>query len=118
MAKHQNVRRFVTLLSAQRMLRDVRLEQQQLSLNQLLQKANRTWHGVELGQPDWSYSSHSLAFTAETLDGKLHFHVILNAYWGQLEFELPPTGEHSEDSWCRWIDTTLDSPHDIEEWQT
>jgi glycogen operon protein len=117
-AKHQDLRRFVTLLSAQRVLRDVEMEQQHLSLNQLLRKANRTWHGVELGQPDWSYSSRSLAFTAETLDQKLLFHVILNAYWEPLEFELPPTGEQSEDSWNRWIDTTLDSPHDIEEWQS
>ena len=46
------------------------------------------------------------------------FHLILNAYWEPLDFELPRAGEHSEDSWHRWIDTTLDSPQDIVEWQT
>ena len=46
------------------------------------------------------------------------FHLILNAYWEPLEFELPRAGDRGEDSWRRWIDTTLDSPHDIVEWQT
>jgi glycogen operon protein len=117
-AKHADVHRFVTLLSAQRLFRDLEPERGRLSLNQLLRKANRTWHGVKPGQPDWSASSHSLAFTAQTLSGKLSFHVILNAYWEPLEFELPPAGDRREDSWHRWIDTTLDSPQDIEEWQT
>jgi glycogen operon protein len=42
---------------------------------------------------------------------------ILNAFWGPLEFELPPAGE-SGAAWRRWIDTALDSPEDIVEWQT
>ncbi len=46
----------------------------------------------------------------------LLFHFILNAYWEPLEFELPRVGEGS--SWRRWIDTALDSPHDIVPWQT
>ncbi len=46
------------------------------------------------------------------------FHLILNAYWEPFEFELPRAGDRGEDSWRRWIDTTLDSPHDIVEWQT
>jgi len=46
------------------------------------------------------------------------FHLILNAYFEPLEFELPRAGDCNEDSWRRWIDTTLDSPHDIVEWQT
>jgi isoamylase len=117
-AKHTDVHRFVTMLSERRLFRDVEPERGRLSLNQLLRKANRTWHGVKLGQPDWSPSSHSLAFTAQTPNEKLFFHVILNAYWEPLEFELPPAGDHREDSWHRWIDTTLDSPQDIDEWQT
>jgi isoamylase len=44
--------------------------------------------------------------------------VILNAYWEALEFELPRKGDHDGDSWHRWIDTTLDSPQDIVEWET
>ena len=48
----------------------------------------------------------------------LLFHAILNAYWEPLDFELPPAGDRSEDSWHRWIDTSLDSPEDIVEWQS
>jgi glycogen operon protein len=117
-AKHADVHRFVTLLSARRLFRDMEPERGHLSLNQLLRKANRAWHGVKLGQPDWSACSHSLAFTAETLNEKLFFHVILNAFWERLEFELPRADRHSEDTWRRWIDTTLDSPQDIVEWKT
>src|SRR5215469_2479457 len=116
-AKHADVHRFVTLLSARRLLRDEEPERQHLSLNQVLRKANRAWHGVKLGQPDWSAGSHSLAFTAEAWNEKLLFHLILNAYWEPLDFEVPPLGSGGDHSWRRWIDTTLDSPHDIVEWQ-
>jgi glycogen operon protein len=116
-AKHADVHRFVTLLNARRLLRDVEPERKRLSLNQLLRQANKAWHGVNLGQPDWSASSHSLAFTAEAPDAKIVFHVILNAYWEPLDFELPQP-DNCEDAWRRWIDTSLDSPQDIVEWQT
>jgi glycogen operon protein len=43
--------------------------------------------------------------------------VILNAYWEPLDFELPQAGDRSQDSWRLWIDTSLDSPHDIVEWE-
>jgi len=38
-------------------------------------------------------------------------------YWEPLEFELSPVGNRGGDSWHRWIDTALDSPHDIVEWK-
>jgi len=44
--------------------------------------------------------------------------LILNSYWEQLDFELPPVGNGSANPWCRWIDTALDSPFDIVPWQT
>ena len=40
----------------------------------------------------------------------------MNAYWEPLEFELPPPGKDNY-TWRRWIDTSLDSPQDIAEWQ-
>jgi len=115
--KHADVHRFVTLLGTRRLLRDEEPERQHRSLNQVLGQATKAWHGVKLGQPDWGDSSHSLALSAEAVNEKLLFHVILNAYWEPLEFELPRTGNSSEHSWQRWIDTGLDSPHDIVEWQ-
>jgi glycogen operon protein len=40
----------------------------------------------------------------------------LNAYWEPLDFEVPPAGNGSL-AWRRWIDTALDPPQDIVEWQ-
>jgi glycogen operon protein len=117
-AKHADVHRFVTMINARRLFRDLGPAQQWLSLNEILQEANKAWHGVKLGQPDWSDSSHSLAISAEAPNKELLFHVILNAYWEALEFELPRGGDDDGDSWHRWIDTTLDSPQDIVEWET
>jgi isoamylase len=117
--KHADVHRFVSLLTARRLLLDdLEPEVDRLTLNQLIQKAIKSWHGVKLGQPDFSHYSHSLAFTAEARNEHLLFHVILNAYWEPLEFELPSTEHQTENTWRRWIDTALDSPHDIEEWET
>jgi len=114
--KHAGMHRFVRLLNARRLLCSVKPDEPYVSLDQLLSKASRTWHGVKLGQPDWSAESHSLAFTAQFPSGNLFFHAILNAYWEPLEFELPPPGKDG-DAWRRWIDTSLESPQDIVEWQ-
>ena len=117
-AKHADVHRFVTMINSRRLFRDLGPAQQWLSLNEILQEANKAWHGVKLGQPDWSDSSHSLVISAEAPNKELLFHVILNAYWEALEFELPRAGGDKRESWHRWIDTTLDSPQDIVEWET
>jgi isoamylase len=115
LAKHADVHRFISTLNAQRVLRTVAPEQQRLSLNQVLRQAKKAWHGVKLGQPDWSDSSHSLAFSAQASQVDVSICLILNAYWEPLDFELPPTG-NGDRSWRRWIDTSLDSPHDIVDW--
>jgi isoamylase len=85
-------------------------------LSQLLRGVNPDWHGVKLGQPDWGESSHSIAFTVEIRSEKLLFHVILNAYWQPLDFELARLDNAAENRWRRWIDTALGPPHDILEW--
>jgi glycogen operon protein len=107
----------MSMLIAHRLLRDLEAEYQSESLNQLLQKSNKAWHGVKLDQPDWSDWSHSFALTAESKKEKHVVHLILNAYWEPLDFELPSVSEDSGGSWRRWIDTSLDSPDDIVEWQ-
>jgi isoamylase len=114
-AKHADIHRFVRILNERRVLRDAEPERQHLSLVQVLQSATTAWHGVRLGQPDWSDWSHSLAFSAEDPYTNLRIHVILNAYWESLDFELPLLG-NGDGSWRRWIDTSLDSPYDIVDW--
>ena len=115
--KHADVHRFVKLLCAHRLMRDFEPELDGLSLNQLLREARRTWHGVRLGEPDWSVQSHSLAYSVACRNQNLHLYLILNAYWESLEFELPSMSDDN-DFWRRWIDTSLDSPDDIAEWRT
>jgi isoamylase len=114
--EHADLHRFVSLLNARRVLREVAHER--MSLNQLIRQANKTWHGVKLGQPDWGEKSHSLAFEAEVRVEGFWVYFILNAYWEKLDFELPPSADGGAISWRRWIDTSLDSPNDIVPWQT
>jgi len=116
--KHADVCRFVSLLNARRLLRDVEREQQRVSLTQWIRQANKAWHGIKLNQPDWSPNSHSIAFTVELRKENLLVHYILNAFWEPLEFELPPVQNGDGDIWYRWIDTALDPPHDIVPWKT
>ncbi|HEX8751559.1 MAG TPA: glycogen debranching protein GlgX [Nitrospira sp.] len=114
LAKHADVHRFVTLLNERRLLRSVEHERQRMTLAQLIQQANKSWHGAKVGQPDWSPTSHSVALNAEIKHEGFMGYFILNAYWEHLEFELPMN--HGS-PWRRWIDTALDSPDDIVPWQ-
>jgi glycogen operon protein len=111
--QHSDVHRFLQLLIERRRARNPDAEQHQLSLNQLLARALKTWHGVKLGQPDWSSSSHSIALTAQLPDENVIAHLIFNAYWEPLEFDLP---DGNRCLWKRWIDTALDPPNDIVAW--
>jgi glycogen operon protein len=115
---HADIHRFVKLLIARRLFRNVEAEHQRKSLNQLLRETHKAWHGVKLGQPDWSDWSHSLALEVEIEKEKLLVHLMMNAYWEPLEFELPCGPVRDASLWRRWIDTALESPFDIVEWQT
>jgi glycogen operon protein len=114
--RHADVHRFVSLLLARRVLRDDAFERRRVSLNQLIRDANKAWHGVRLGEPDWSDSSRSVAFTVEAERERVLFHCIFSAYWEELRFDLPATDLDGGRSWRRWIDTSLDSPEDIAPW--
>ena len=116
--EHADVHRFVRLLIARRLMRDREAEDNRLTLTQLIGQANKGWHGVKLNQPDWSDHSHSLALSAELPKEAAICHLIFNAYWEPLEFELPPVSGAGAHPWRRWIDTSLESPHDIVEWQS
>jgi isoamylase len=115
--KHADVHRFVTLLTARRLLRATEHERDRMSLNRLIAEANKTWHGARLNQPDWSDHSRSIALTVELRQEKLLLHLILNAFWEALDFELPPLGDSGATGWRRWIDTAQVSPDDIVPWE-
>jgi glycogen operon protein len=115
--RHAGIHRFVKTLNAFRQRRDLVAEDRALSLNALLRRARVEWHGVRLGQPDWSDHSHSLAFTLRSRHARFSFHAMFSAYWEPLTFELPPSPAGGERAWHRCIDTALDSPDDIQAWQ-
>lgn len=115
--RHADIHRFVKELNAFRQRRDVVAEESNLTLNRLLQRADIKWHGVALNRPDWSDHSHSLAFTLRSLRGRFLLHMLLNAYWEPLTFELPPIPAESGELWRRCMDTALASPDDIYPWE-
>lgn len=117
MKEHADVHRFMTFLNARRVLRSVEHQNKRLTLDQFINRANKAWHGVKLDQPDWGDNSHSIALTAELKNDGLLIHLMLNAYSQSLDFELPEINGSRKTSWRRWIDTSLDSPDDICDWQ-
>ncbi len=111
--KHKGLHRFVKELIAFRLRRLNPEGDDDLSLNELLAQAQVKWHGVRLDNPDWAEYSHSLAFTAFNSAKNLQTHVMMHAYTEPLQFEIPPTAVNQ---WRRCIDTFLESPEDILEW--
>jgi len=114
LAKHADVHRFATELIALRMSRSLPVGRSDMTLKELLREAPVQWHGVKLNAPDWGHESHTLAANSRLLAGRLLLHVMINAYWEGLEFELPPLA--APHPWRRAIDTSLDSPDDIRGW--
>jgi isoamylase len=113
--KHADIRRFLKRMIAFRNNRALPLERFDITLNELLQRQPITWHGVKLYSPDWGYQSHTLAATIPLVGYPLMLHLIANAYWEALDFELPPIGR-GEPGWRCCINTDLDPPHDIRDW--
>jgi glycogen operon protein len=114
---HQaEVHRFVKSLVAARLRWDASDPSREVCLSEILRQARIQWHGVKLSQPDWGPDSHSLALTAWSRRGRLLTHIMINAYWEPLAFELPPVQNLQGKTWQRWIDTALEPPEDIGSW--
>ena len=111
---HADVLRFVQLLTARRLPRETESGKRRASLTEMLRHAATSWHGVRLWQPDWRPTSHSFAFNAVLLREAVKLHLLMNAYWEPIDFELPPVANGT--LWRRWIDTSLQSPEDIVPW--
>lgn len=114
--KNAELHRFARRLIGLRLSLDVFKEDYGLSLSQLLKLARIRWHGVKLNKPDWSYESRSLAFSVR--GRRAIFHIILNAYWEALEFEISSLPRGAKSGWKRIIDTSASSPEDICDWDT
>jgi isoamylase len=115
--RNREFHRFVrTLIAHRRRLMGASIEESfELSLCELLRRAEIDWHGVRLDAPDWSNDSHSIACTLRT--GPRHrplwLQVMFNAYWEALDFDLPSAPTSAVAGWQRWIDTSRAPPDDI-----
>ncbi|MGA8087468.1 MAG: glycogen debranching protein GlgX [Terracidiphilus sp.] len=114
-SRHADLLRFVQLLNRRRVLRDVEHERSRSPLTQVLRDSKHTWHGVKLNQPDWSADSHAIAICGELKNEGVLAYLIFNAYWESLDFELPVLAP-GLGPWLRWIDTSLESPQDVADW--
>ena len=114
--RHADVRRFLKLLIETRQSRYTSgAEAPELTLKDVLHRVGVQWHGVKLGQPDWSSHSHSIALTGLALGGRFTAHMIFNAYWEPLVFPIPTLDAGRWLPWERWVDTGLETPEDIKE---
>ncbi len=109
--RHPDVHRFCRgLIAGRRQARDLFDTPEDVTLAELLQRSRVEWHGTRLHEPDLGDTSHSIALS---LWGEhLVLHLILNAYWEPLAFDVPPP-EAGMDGWRRIVDTSLASPDDL-----
>ena len=114
-ARHADIHRFAKKLIAFRQNRELPIERLDSTLNELLRNQPVQWHGVKLNSPDWSHESHVVSATVSVPGNRLRLHIMVNAYWEALSFEVPP-GSNAYGPWRRCVDTFLDSPDDICNW--
>jgi isoamylase len=114
-ARHADIHRFIKQLIAFRNARMLPLERFEVTLNELIAQHRVEWHGVALGEPDWSDASHSLAATFHFDSDLLALHLMINAYWEALTFAIPPLDEKYL-PWRRSVDTFRPAPEDVCGW--
>jgi glycogen operon protein len=110
--EHQDILRFTKAMIALRRNRELPVERFGMTLDELLQHQRIEWHGVRLNEPDWRHDSHSLAATVFLLDSRSTLHLMINAYWEPLDFELPAR-DAASGAWRILVDTSAPPPHDI-----
>jgi glycogen operon protein len=113
--KHADIHRFTKSLIAVRQNRALPIQRLKMTLAEVLNHQPIQWHGVKLNAPDWGNDSHTLAATVPVLGYQFTVHIVVNAYWEALEFEVPPLSE-AQQTWYRFVDTYLEAPDDIRDW--
>lgn len=81
-----------------------------LATSENLDEPNITWHGVKLNEPDWSNNSRCLAFTLLHPEANEEIHVMVNAYWKDLKFQIPKL---KKKKWVKVLDTSASTPNDF-----
>jgi glycogen operon protein len=114
-ARHADIHCFVKQLIAFRNARILPIERHEITLNELIAQHRIEWHGIALGEPDWSDASHSLAATFHFDADRLALHLMINAYWEALTFAIPPL-DNRYSPWRRCVDTFSPSSEDVCAW--
>ncbi|MFI5360337.1 MAG: glycogen debranching protein GlgX [Elusimicrobiota bacterium] len=115
--KHADVRRFARMMIEARLHMRPTADARSETLCTLLKKTRVEWHGVRLWTPLWEDpETRSLAASFHDPDGKYVIHAMFNAHWEARDFELPTRPDGRARRWRRWVDTALESPHDISSW--
>ncbi len=114
--QHEGLLRFVKKLIYFIQGLDIFRQEKFLEVTHASTEPHLVWHGQYLGQPDWGEDSHFLAFSLCHPSSSEHLHVILNAYWEPLNFELPPL--EPGNYWHRILDTALPAPDDYADLET
>jgi glycogen operon protein len=102
--KNAGLVRFVRLMIA------LRKRHFALSREQFVNRVS--WHGVKVGDPDWTGHSRVLAFHLHGWHHHPDLYVMFNSHWESQRFNLPHGGQWR---WKRLVDTNLPSPDDIVE---
>ena len=94
-SKHPDILRFTSLLNERRLLRTVEHEQQRRSLVEIIDAAEKSWHGTVLSRPDWAETSNSVALSVRLKEEGLFVYFIFNAYRQGIPLSFPaiPPGD-------------------------
>ena len=114
--KHADLLRFTRMLIRLRRFLDPFVGTDSMNLIDLLHHAQIEWHGAKLATPDWSDSSYSIAMTVRGLYRDRLLHLIFNAHWDPVVFELPPVTQLVGDHWYVLIDTYRNMPEAFADW--
>lgn len=82
-------------------------------LDRVLRSTKLQWHGVLPFQPDWSDYSHSIGVMAYWGVYSIYAYIFVNAYWQDLEIELPPIPRNSKRQWYALVDTADSYPREV-----
>jgi isoamylase len=113
--RYSDLHRFVKRLIDYRRTRILPVDRGDVTLNELIAAHRVEWHGVALGEPDWSDQSHSLAATFHFYSDRIALHLMINAYWEPLTFAIPVL-DYRYVPWRRGVDTFRPAPQDICVW--
>ncbi len=82
-------------------------------LDKALKNAKIQWHGIKPFQPDWSDMSHSIGLLFFHRQKGVYIYIFINAYWEDLNIEIPSVPGHLNLPWYQYVNTASSSGKEI-----